>query len=193
LFRVSRVVPRSSPAPLQSRSDPHAALDLAAELIRQQQQLLRDARRDAQEDRVLDVLAEPHHALGQHREQLDGRVGMLAQDAQELAALEHEHLGGLERADARGALPADQQRQLAHHFARVEQVQDDVVALARGGGNLEAATRDHVDLGGRIALVEEHLAGGEAPRRRGGSEHVELLGREAGEERHTLDRAATVL
>ena len=80
----------------------------------------------------------------------------------EIAAVEHEQLAALDRAHGGAARALGEQRHLAEHLARAHHVEDDVVALGRGGHRLETAVDHDVELRSGVALVEHLLARGDA-------------------------------
>jgi hypothetical protein len=148
-------------------------------------ELLREAHRQVQEERVLDELGERAKPAREHLHQLERGVGMRAQEGEEVPPVDREQLAGRERDDAGAALGPAEGRDLADHVPGAHQAEDHVVAGLRGRDDLERAVDHRVDLVALVSLVEELLPGGQRPGARHGGEGLELARSEAREERET--------
>ena len=130
------------------------------------------------EEQLDDLTGEGQVPLGERTEQeaVEGRAGRAGPQALQVDAPEH---AGTARADRHEGGRAHgigvEQRQLAEHRSRTEDVDDEHVSQrARAAGDEEAPI-DEVQGVRRVALVEHHLLAGELPFRRV-AHHLRLLG-----------------
>ena len=98
-------------------------------------------------------------APGHDAQHLQPRLRMMAQEADEIVAIEDEEIALLRHGGIGRAVAAVEQRQLAELVARPRRLQHDLLAHQVLGEDLDAAAAHDEHAVARIAEAEQHLAG----------------------------------
>src|SRR5258706_1076251 len=153
----------------------------AAVLLREVQQVLRDATRDVEEDQVLDAVRQPADGLCEGIEHHANRGRMALEEREEVVAREQRSPRVLERRRRCGPRTSVKQRELTEEVASAHDRDQRLLPELAGESDLHRAIEHDVEVRARIVLAEQHLATLEGAGARSLDEQLELGLRQLGE------------
>ena len=160
--------------------------------VREREELLGQAGGEAEKEPVLHQLAQAPHALREDAGEVDRHARVLLEERLEVAAVDRQKLGGLDRLDGGGPGVGVDQGDLPEDLASVVKAEHDLLAVLARRRHPEPSAHDAVELPAGVSLPEQDLLGLEVLC--GGDRHqvVVIARREPLEEGDALHQLAPV-